>query len=316
MNNGSIADSRPAVSSFKAVLSIQSHVVYGYAGNTAAVFPLQRLGHEVWAVNTVEFSNHTGFGAWRGRVLETDLISQLVAGLEDRGVLKNCNAVLSGYLGSGETGKLIAQIVKKVRAIRPDAVYCCDPVMGDEGRGFYVKPEIPDIIKNDLIPLADIVCPNQFELQALTGINIENADDALKAVNILHETGPSIVLVTSFKETKGKTGMIASRSAAGGLTSGCQPQVYKTTTPELPLGSNVAGTGDMTTAVFLSEYLKSGNLENTLERCTASIYNILDYSYSASLINNPASGRTELKIIEAQDQLVSPTRIFKAEKIR
>jgi len=294
-----------------AVLSIQSHVVYGYAGNTAAVFPLQRLGHEVWAVNTVEFSNHTGYGSWRGKVLGADLAKELITGLEERNALINCGAVLSGYLGDASTGSIISDTVKKVRKFSPYALYTCDPVMGDTGRGFYVKNEIVQIIKDELVPLADIVCPNQFELQALTGININNIDDALKAVNILHEIGPSVVLVTSFKEKQKKEknpelSMIASvrKDTA---------QIYKITTPELPLGGDIAGTGDMTTAVFLSRYLETKDIEKTLELCTASVYGILETSYRTAL--RPDSNPVELKIIENQEQLVSPVHSFKAEKI-
>jgi len=288
-----------------AVLSIQSHVVFGYAGNTAAVFPLQRLGREVWAINTVEFSNHTGYGSWRGKVLGPELAAELVTGLEERGVLNRCEAVLSGYLGDAASGRVIIDAVKKVRGASSGALYCCDPVMGDVGRGFYVKEGIPDMFRNELVPLADIVCPNQFELEALTGIKIGALKDAIEAVNTLHKMGPSIVLVTSYKEKDGELGMIASDKT----------NCFRITTPELPLGSGVAGTGDMTTAVFLSRYLETKNLEKTLELCTASVYGVLDYSYKA------ASGKEnktplELKIIDAQGELVLPSNTFKAVKLK
>jgi pyridoxine kinase len=287
-----------------AVLSIQSHVVFGYAGNTAAVFPLQRLGREVWAINTVEFSNHTGYGAWRGKVLGAELAAELVIGLEERGVLNRCEAVLSGYLGDAAVARAIIDAVKKVRKESPNALYCCDPVMGDIGRGFYVKPDIPEIFKKELIPLADIACPNQFELEALTGANTETIDNAIKAINTLHEAGPSIVLVTSFKEKDGELSMLASDKSS----------IYKITTPELPLGYGVAGTGDMTASVFLSRYLETKNLEKTLELCTESVFSILKESYGA--MSNKEGSLIELKIIDAQRQLVSPSHSFKAEKIK
>ena len=288
-----------------AVLSIQSHVVFGYAGNTAAVFPLQRLGREVWAINTVEFSNHTGYGAWRGKILGAELAGDLVTGLEERGVLNRCEAVLSGYLGDADAGRAIIDAVKKVRRVSPGAFYCCDPVMGDTGRGFYVKPDIPDMFKNELVPLADIVCPNQFELEALTGIRIESLNDAIDAVNILHKMGPSIVLVTSCKEKDGELGMIASDKT----------NCFRITTPELPLGNGVAGTGDMTTAIFLSRYLETRDLEKTLELCTASVYGVLDSSYKAAPCKENKSP-LELKIIDAQGELVSPSHTFKAVKLK
>ncbi|MCL2758904.1 MAG: pyridoxal kinase PdxY [Treponema sp.] len=286
-----------------AVLSIQSHVVYGYAGNTAAVFPLQRLGREVWAINTVEFSNHTGYGAWRGKILGAELAADLVMGLEERNVLNRCEAVLSGYLGDAAVGKAIIDAVKKVKNKSPGALYCCDPVMGDISRGFYVKPDIPDIFKNELVPLADIVCPNQFELEALTGIQITGIDSVIKAINTLHEMGPSIVLVTSLMEKAGEINMAASDKT----------NIYKTTTPKLPLGSGVAGTGDMTAAVFLSRYLETRSLEKTLEMCTASVYGVLEVSLKTA---SNTGNLVELKPIDAQEQFVSPLHSFKAEKIK
>ncbi|MCL2184960.1 MAG: pyridoxal kinase PdxY [Treponema sp.] len=290
-----------------AVLSIQSHVVYGYAGNTAAVFPLQRLGREVWAINTVEFSNHTGYGSWRGKALGAELTSDLVLGLEERGVLNQCEAILSGYLGEAEVAKAIINAVKKVRRANPDALYCLDPVMGDKGRGFYVKPQIPQIIKNDLVPLADIIFPNLFEMETLTGINIENTSDAIKAINTLHKMGPGIVLLTSFKETDGELSMIASD----------KKNIYKITTPELPLGDGVAGTGDMTAAVFLSQYLNTNNLEKTLNLCTSSVYGILEESFKSKNKKqiNDNNVSIELKLIEAQEHFANPAYSFKAVKI-
>ena len=292
-----------------AVLSIQSHVVYGYAGNSAAVFPLQRLGNEVWAVNTVEFSNHTGYGSWRGQALDIDLIQDLITGLQDRGVLDRCNAVLSGYLGSAALSETVLEAVKKVKKENPNALYCCDPVMGDVGRGFYVKPDIPDIFKKELIPHADIVCPNQFELEALTGIEVTNIDTAVKAISTIHEMGPSIVLVTSFKEN----GEQADSPTLSMLASN-KDELYRITTPELPLGSGVAGTGDLTTSVFLSQYLRTKDLEKTLNLCTSGVYGIIEKSFNMTY-NKKKDSPVELKIIEAQEQLCSPTHIFKAVKI-
>jgi pyridoxine kinase len=287
-----------------AILSIQSHVVFGYAGNTAAVFPIQRLGREVWAINTVEFSNHTGYGSWRGKVLGAELAEELVIGLEERGVLNRCEAVLSGYLGGAEAGRAIIDAVKKVKNESPKALYCYDPVMGDVGRGFYVKPDIPDMFKKELVPLADIVCPNQFELEALTGIDTSNLENAVKAINTVHEMGPSIVLVTSFKEKDGYLSMLASD----------KKNIFKVTTVELPLGNGVAGTGDMTTAVFLSRYLETGDLEKTLRLCTESVFGVLEASFKAAS-SQEGSSPMELKIIDAQQELTAPSHSFKAEKI-
>jgi pyridoxine kinase len=309
-----------------AILSIQSHVVYGYAGNTAAVFPMQRLGREVWAINTVEFSNHTGYGSWKGKVLGGELAGELVIGLEERGVLSKCEAVLSGYMGDAAVGRAITGAVKKVRSAAPKALYCCDPVMGDVGRGFYVKPDIPDIFKNELVPLADIITPNQFELEALTGIETQDIDNARRAIDIIHEKGPGIVLVTSYHD--GKTG----DERRIGMLASDKSGVYSISTPELPIGVGMAGSGDITASVFLSRYLETGDVKKTLELCTASIYGIIETSWkfrngevfsqsgeklslNSEKTYKSGTGLMELRIIQAQKELDTPTHAFEARRL-
>ena len=287
-----------------AILSIQSHVVYGYAGNTAAVFPMQRLGREVWAINTVEFSNHTGYGTLTGKILGGELAEELLSGLEERGVLSNCEAVLSGYMGDAAVGRAITNAIQRVRAVSPRTLYCCDPVMGDVGRGFYVKPDIPNIFKNELLPLADIVTPNRFELEALTGIEAQGTDAARRAIDQLHAKGPGIILVTSYHNDGKQIGMLASDRS----------KVYSITTPELPIGT-MAGSGDLTTSVFLSRYLETGDIKRTLELCAASIFGILEKSWAAFTLIKDKPKLMELRIIQAQNELDSPTHYFEAEKL-
>jgi pyridoxine kinase len=299
-----------------AVLSIQSHVVYGYAGNTAAVFPLQRLGREVWAINTVEFSNHTGYGAWRGTVLGAELAAELVTGLEERGVLGGCEAVLSGYLGDAAVGRAIIDAVRRVRKESPKALYCCDPVMGDVGRGFYVKPDIPDMFKNELLPLADIVTPTQFELDALTGLNTETIGNARKAIDLLHEKGPGTVLVTSYRDAGDSGGDAGPRIS---MLASDKTGAYRISTPELPLGAIVAGSGDLTSSVFLSRYLETRDVKKTLELCTATVYAILEASVRernrARAAGAEQAGPMELLIIQNQREIGEPSLVFEAIKL-
>jgi pyridoxine kinase len=281
-----------------AILSIQSHVVYGHAGNSAAVFPLQRLGREVWAINTVEFSNHTGYGAWRGRVLGGELAAELTGGLADRGVLAKCEAVLSGYMGDAAVGRAIMDAVRKVRAAAPEALYCCDPVMGDTGRGFYVHPDIPSIFKNEVIALADIITPNQFELEALTGLVIKGLEDVRRAIDSIHAKGPKVVLVTSFcgeDVPADHIDMIASDGKS----------LCRIRTPELSFsGGTMAGSGDLTTAIFLSRYMETGDIKRTLELTAGSIFGIMEATHKA--------GSRELLIVEAQNELAVPSHSFEA----
>ena len=290
------------------ILSIQSHVVYGYAGNTAAVFPLQRLGFEVWAVNTVEFSNHTGYKSWRGKVLGAELAEELVIGVSERGALTRCDAVLSGYLGDPSVAHAVMNAVKRVRSINSNVLYCCDPVMGDVGRGFYVHQDIPDMFRNELVPLADILTPNQFELEALTGITIDDVNDACKAIMMLHEKGVKIVLVTSFRDPKlkNKISLLASNGN----------EIYSICTPELPISIGMAGSGDITTSLFLARYLETKDLKKTLELCTSSIFSIIEKSWQFHNGNawNPAL--MELRLVDEQKEIVSPTRVFEADVVK
>ncbi|MDR1507072.1 MAG: pyridoxal kinase [Treponema sp.] len=303
-----------------AVLSIQSHVAYGHAGNSAAVFPLQRLGREVWAVHTVEFSNHTGYKAWRGRVLGAPLVDEIVLGLEERGVLKNCEAVLSGYLGDASAGRAILGAVRRVRSAAPAALYCCDPVMGDVGRGFYVSPDIPNIFKSEVVPQADIITPNQFELEALTGIKTQTREGVFQAIGALHKAGPKVALITSYRQGQ-VTGVFdddspPAKSPAGETQDGeiemlvsDGKEVYSVVTPELRFEnlSMMAGSGDLTTAVFLSRWLETGDIRATLEKTAASVYGIIEATHRARSL--------EILIVAAQEELVHPSRRFTANKL-
>jgi pyridoxine kinase len=268
---------------------------------------MQRLGREVWAINTVEFSNHTGYGAWRGRILGGELAGELVDGLEERGALGDCEAVLSGYMGDAAVARAIAGAVRKVRAASPGALYCCDPVMGDVGRGVYVRPDIPAMFRDELVPLADIVTPNEFELETLTGVSVRGIDDARRAIDMLHGRGPGVVLVTSHRGgTPGTIGMLASDGSG----------LHVVRTPELPISTGVAGSGDLTASVFLSRYLETGDVKRALELCAASIFGILEASWKAFRDDSPGKSKLmELRIVQAQNELDSPSRFFEARRI-
>ncbi|MFI7281778.1 pyridoxal kinase PdxY [Micromonospora chersina] len=281
------------------ILSIQSSVAYGHVGNSAAVFPLQRLRHEVWPVLTVHFSNHTGYGAWRGPLLPPADVAEVIAGIEDRGVLGTADAVLSGYQGDPAMGAVILDAVARVKAANPDAVYCCDPVMGDVGRGMFVRPGIPEYLRDTVVPRADIVTPNQFELEFLAGRRTDTLDDLLAAVDVVRDTGPRHVLVTSVLHGDVPAGSleVVAVSDAG---------AWAVTTPLLPISPN--GGGDVTAALYLAHLATSGSPETALERTTNSIFAVLEATLAA--------GTRELQIVAAQDAIAdSPTR-FGARRLR
>jgi pyridoxine kinase len=280
------------------ILSIQSHVAFGHVGNASATFPMQRLGHEVWPIHTVQFSNHTGYGSWTGRVFDGQAVEELVDGIAARGVLPSCDGVLSGYMGSADIGQAILGTVARVREANPKALYCCDPVIGDVGRGVFVRPGIPEFMRDHALPAADVVTPNQFELEYLSGREIRSGADAKAALAALHAVGPRVVLVTSLhtEDTPGD---------AVDLAAGEGGDVFRVRTPKL--GVSVNGAGDATAALFLVHYLASGSARVALERAAASVYGLLKRTEEA--------GSREILTVAAQDEFVSPTWTFAAEPV-
>lgn len=278
------------------ILSIQSWVAYGHVGNASAVFPLQRLGAEVWAVNTVQFSNHTGYGTWRGQVFGADLVSDLVQGIEDRGALPRCDAVLSGYMGDAAIGEAILDAVAKVKAANPKALYCCDPVIGDVGRGVFVRPGIPEYMRDRAVPAADLITPNQFELENLTGLPVTTLAEAKVAVAALQALGPRAVLVTSLKVAETPEDQIELLAAEGG-------EFHRVRTPMLPLSVN--GAGDAIAALFLFHRLKTGSVAAAAAAAASSIYGLLRRTAEA--------GSREILTVAAQEEFVAPSRVFLPE---
>ena len=280
------------------ILSIQSHVAYGHVGNAAATFPLQRIGADVWPIHTVQFSNHTGYGEWTGRAFEAALIGELVEGIATRGVLGTCDGVLSGYMGAADTGAAILDAVAQVKAANPKARYCCDPVIGDVGRGIFVRPGIPEFMREQAVPAADVITPNQFELDLLAGRATTTTADARAAIDAVHRLGPDVILVTSLHTQETPPDAID-------LVASDRVGVFRARTPKLPITVN--GAGDAIAALFFAHYLRTGSAAEALSRAASSIFGLLRRTAEA--------GSREILLIEAQDEFVNPSRMFAAESI-
>ena len=281
-----------------AVLSIQSHVAYGHVGNSSAVFPLQRLGIEVWPVHTVQFSNHTGYGAWRGRVFDGPAIEEVVDGIAERGVLGSCDAVLSGYLGSADIGHAVVQTVQRVRQANPAAVYCCDPVIGDVGRGVFVRPGIPEFMRETAVPAADVVTPNHYELDWLAGTTTKTLGDVKDAVAAVQTLGPRVVLTTSLDTDDTPADAVDLLASEGG-------RHFRVRTPRLDVSVN--GAGDAVAALFLAHWLSSRDAGTALAAAAASVHGLLAAT--------EAAGSREILLVAAQDEVVAPSRTFPVEEV-
>jgi pyridoxine kinase len=281
-----------------AILSLQSHVVYGHVGNSAAVFALQRMGFEVWPIHTVQFSSHAGYPGFRGRAFEADLIDECVAGLQAVDVLKGCAAVLTGYIGKPDIGEAALRAVAAAREASPDAVYACDPVIGDEGRGVYVRPGVAEFFRDRALAQADIATPNAFELEYLTGLAARDAGETRAALAAFRARGTQVVVATSLRlaDTPADALDLAVADASG---------AWRLRTPRLPISVN--GAGDLLSALFLAHWLQTRSAPQALASAAASVYGVVSAT--------EASGKRELALVEAQNELVAPSCRFAPEPL-
>jgi pyridoxine kinase len=277
------------------ILSIQSWVAYGHVGNASAVFPLQRLGAEVWAVNTVQFSNHTGYGDWTGDVFTGEQIGRVIDGIAARGALARCDAVLSGYMGDAGIGEAILDAVRRVKAENPRAVYCCDPVIGDDDTDVYVRPGIPEFMRDRALPQADIITPNRFEVEQLVGHTCATLAGVKQAIAELQALGPRTVLVTSVRTDD-------TPDDALDMVAGEAGAFHRLRTPLLPLAVN--GAGDALAALFLFHYLRTGNAAAALAEAGSSIHGLMR--------RTAQENSREILTVAAQDEFVAPSERFAA----
>ena len=284
------------------ILSIQSWVATGHVGNAAAMFPLQRLGAEVWGVHTVQFSNHPGHGAFAGQVFGGDEVARVIGGIEARGLFGRCDAVLSGYMGDAGTGEAVLGAVRRVRAANPAAVFCCDPVIGDTGKGVFVREGIPALLGDRAVPAADILTPNQFELEYLTCGPCGSLAEALAAVASLQARmaagGRGIVLVTS---------LVTDATPAGSLdlVAADREEAWLMRVPLLPMSPN--GAGDLIAALFLFHVLRTGSVGDALEAAGSAVAGVLRHTV--------AVGADELLLVEAQEEFVAPGVRYRAVRV-
>jgi pyridoxine kinase len=257
------------------------------------------LGHEVWAVNTVEFSNHTGYGAWRGRTAPADQVADIVGGIEALGMLAKCDALLTGYVGDAALADVVLETARKVRAANPKAVWCCDPVLGDSDTGIYVKPGIDVFFRDRALPAADLITPNHFELEHLTGAKVGTLAEALAAARSLLN-GPRLALITSLIRADAPAGQVEMLAVA-------KASAWRIATPLIAFPIMPNGTGDAVAALFTAHWLEGGDVGGALEKAAASIFAVLEATQ--------AMGERELQLVAAQDKLVAPARRFIAEKL-
>lgn len=283
----------------KNILSIQSHVVYGHAGNSAAVFPMRRAGINVWPMNAVQFSNHTQYAeGWKGMVMPGTHLTELAEGLENIGVLGRCDAVLSGYIGAAEQGERVLDIVGRVKRANPSAWFFCDPVMGHPAKGCKVAPGVAEFHRDHSVAAADMMSPNVLELGKLVDAEIDTVEQCLAASRELIRRGPKLVLVKHLSYAARDPGCFEMMLVTA-------DQAWHIHRPLIDFERHPVGVGDLTSGLMLASLLKGMDAKKALEFVTAAVYEVI--------LATKESGEFELAIVESQDRMVNPRHLFKAE---
>ena len=291
------------------VISIQSQVAYGHVGNSAAVFPMQMHGIDVVAVPTTLLSNRPGYPTIRGRVLDAELVADLLRGIEERGAVDAAQMILSGYLGSPEIAAVIADFVARAKTRNPALLYCCDPVLGDRDRGLFVHAGIPPLVRDLLCPLADIITPNHFEFEWLSGARAVTTDQVLKAARAFMARGTVVVTSAELADLPdGQIETLAVERSKEGSKEGFKElsKAWRVRTPKLPISPS--GTGDLFAALFVAARVREKNTPDALGHAASAIFAVLE--------RTAISGTEEMRIVESAELLAQPKRRFDAIAVR
>jgi len=296
------------------VLSVQSHVVRGYVGNKSASFPLQVLGFEVDSINSVQFSNHTGYEHWRGQVLNADELQSLYEGIK-LNHLTHYDYILTGYSRDESFLQKIVDIIQELRSKNPNLVYVCDPVMGDHG-SMYVPEVLLPVYKENILPIADILTPNQFEAELLTGKKITSEEEALEVMSLLHDAGPHTVVITSsdLPSPRGQDYLVALGSQRRG---GCVQRVRMDIARE---DAVFVGTGDLFAALLLAwTHTHPDDLKTACEKTVSTMQHVIkrtmEHAHSVCGSRRPSAAELELRMIQSKNDIERPDITIRAQII-
>lgn len=292
------------------VLSIQSSVVYGYVGNKSATFPLQLLGFDVSTINSVQFSNHTGYRTFKGQVLNAEDVTTLFEGLEENDLMQFSH-VLTGYIGKDAFLEKVGEKIAEMKKTNPDLIFVCDPVMGDNGK-FYVPPELVPVYRDKIITLADILTPNQFELEQLAGMAVSSEGEAFAAIDSLHAKGIQTVVLSS--STLGSEGILLCLASS---TLKGEKRRYR-----LEIAQKDAifvGTGDLFAACLMAWMCKDGDLKLALEKTVATVQAVIEktltYAKNAAGKNSPSPAQMELRLVQSKKIIENPEIKIRAQDV-
>jgi pyridoxine kinase len=280
------------------VISIQSQVAWGHVGNSAATFPIQLHGIDVVAVPTTLLSNRPGYPTIRGRVLDVQLVADLLRGIEERGAIESARMILSGYLGSADIAIEVADFVARAKAKNPALLYCCDPVLGDRDRGMFVRSDIPPLVRDQLCPLADIITPNHFEFEFLCGARVTTTDDVIAQAHALMARGPATIVVTSAELAGTPDSEIETLAIE-------HTGAWHVRTPRVPISPS--GTGDLFAALFVAARGRGLATPEALSHAASGIHGVL--------VRTAERVTEEMRIVESAAVMLDPKPSFAAVAI-
>ena len=280
------------------VISIQSQVAWGHVGNSAATFPIQLHGIDVVAVPTTLLSNRPGYPTIRGRVLDVQLVADLLRGIEERGAVESARMILSGYLGSADIAIEVADFVARAKAENLALLYCCDPVLGDRDRGMFVRSDIPPLVRDQLCPLADIITPNHFEFEFLCGTRVTTIDDVIAQASALVARGPATVVITSAELAGTPHSEIETLAIE-------RTGAWRVRTPRVPISPS--GTGDLFAALFVAARVRGLATPEALSHAASGIHGVL--------VRTAEKRTEEMRIVESAEVMLDPKPRFAAVAI-
>ncbi|XP_051937488.1 pyridoxal kinase-like [Hippocampus zosterae] len=300
------------------VLSIQSHVVRGYVGNKSATFPLQVLGFEVDSINSVQFSNHTGYAHWKGQVLKADELNVLYEGIKLNKV-NHYDYILTGYSRDTSFLMTVVEIVKELKKANPNLVYVCDPVMGDHG-AMYVPEELLPVYRDKVVPMADILTPNQFEAELLTGRKIHTTEDALKAMELLHKMGPKTVVLTSTELPSNQGGQYLLALGSQKIEKPDGTMSIQKICMDIPKVDAVfVGTGDLFAALLLAwTHHHPSDLKAACEKTVSVMHHVIKRTINyanekAGPGQRPSPAQLELRMVQSKGDIENPAIVVEAK---
>ena len=264
---------------------IHSQVSYGYVGSNTTSFILKAAGYDAITIPTVLYSNHLGHRTVGGQPISDNLLENILEGILKLNILHEVSTIITGFMGSVKQTEITANFIKIAQQKNPNIKHLCDPVMGDTDKGLYVHQSIPEAITKNLVPLANLLTPNKFELDLILKQNLTNIEESRPLLNTTFNLSEQKIVVT---------GCMFASTATDEIDNYILENNHCTSISGKKIALHPAGTGDLFTAHLQLSILKGLNLPQAVSNASKAL--------TTSLKNMDLQKRTEFDL---QDLLFS-----------